>query len=128
MLKRIAFVLVVCTCVSVAFGAVRITDFMMFDESDTADAMAILNYASGQDKTIVQIMVSDFTPNEGYSLKIGGITSLSPVIFTDGHGHGTLHQEFFGDRSTDAVELFVDLSRNGRMDAGELRAIGFNGG
>ena len=127
MLKRIAFVLVVCTCVSVAFGAaVRITAFEIFDPEDKANAnvMAILNYVSGQDKTIVQIIMSDFTANEGYWLSIGSFTSLGPVIFTDEYGHATFHSEIlFGDKSGSDVELYVDDNEYiGTLEPDELRA------
>ena len=53
MFKRVAFVLVVCSCVGIAFGAaVKIRSFETFDpEPCDADGMTILNYAAGQGKT-----------------------------------------------------------------------------
>lgn len=74
------------------------------------DGMAILNFATGADKTIVQIIVSDMTPNLTYSVLLTGCTPedvlLDPLV-TDEDGNGTLHQERAGDISSCDVELFV---------------------
>lgn len=124
MLKRIAFVLVVCAVVGVAYGAaVKIRSFETYSpESLDADAMAILNYASGNDKTIVQIIMSDFTPGATYDLRLtDGVNERLDfdAITTDEHGHATYHNEFSGDVSTFDVELYFSSDST-------LRAFGDN--
>ena len=109
MLKKIVFAMVVCTCVSVAFGAaVKIPYFIPEignGENPEADGMAVLNYVSGQDKTSVQIIISGFTADSTYDIEL-----ISPanalftdktigLLTTDSQGHGTLHYFVLGDNS-----------------------------
>ena len=131
MFKRVAFVLVVCSCVGIAFGAaVKIKSFVTFaPEPLEADGMAILNYAAGQGKTIVQIIVSDFSPETTYDLVLisrDGTqrTTGFDVFTTDGNGHGTYHGSIPFDVSSRDVELYV--SPDATLTEDELRAIGLN--
>ena len=82
MLRRVTFLMAVCMCVGSAFGAAnKIRYFtpspVQVAESVAAlgaeadpDGMAILNYAAGADKTIVQVIVSDMTPNLTYHVRL----------------------------------------------------------
>ncbi len=73
MSKRLAIAVVACACVAVAFGVARKiksftpTSFERILAPD-ADGMAILNYVVGQDKTSIQLILSDFSPNTGYDV------------------------------------------------------------
>lgn len=135
MLRQVAFLVVVCACVGVAYGgANKIRWFTACDaqvfESVAAlgpdadpDGMAILNYASGAGKTIVQIIVSDMTPDRSYSLRLtDGVPEEDVVVLdaftTNEEGHGTFHQEFpdtgaVTDISGYHVELFVGAAGAG---------------
>ncbi|MCH7814417.1 MAG: hypothetical protein IID40_10405, partial [Planctomycetes bacterium] len=120
---------VVCACVGTAYGGAKKIRFFtptqaQIDESLAAlgpdadpDGMAILNYAAGADKTIVQIIVSDMTPLLTYSLRLTDGTNdvvVSDAFTTDEDGHGTFHQEFpAADISTYNVELFVSTTGAG---------------
>ncbi|HUU82782.1 MAG TPA: hypothetical protein VM243_04680 [Phycisphaerae bacterium] len=130
MLKRVTFVLVVCACIGVAYGGANKIRFFTPSAEQVAesvaalgadadpDGMAILNYAAGADKTIVQIIVSDFTPSLAYSLKLlqGGSEIVLPdALMTDENGHANFHREFAGDISTYNVEFFL-----GTTSAGEV--------
>ena len=68
MLKRIAFVLVVCAVVGVAFGAAtKIRWFANIAEPNPdADGMTILSYVQGQDNIVAQVILSDLVPNTQY--------------------------------------------------------------
>ena len=72
MLRRVAFVLVVCSCVGIAFGAA--TKIRWFDNvaepNPEADGMAILNYVQGQDNIMAQIILSDLLPNTPYVITL----------------------------------------------------------
>jgi len=134
MLKRIAFVLVVCAVVGVAYGAaVKIRWFDNIAEpNQDADGMAILNYVSGQDETIIQIILSDFEPNRtGFDAYTAEFVSpnqpLSPTadIETDSHGHGTLHITYAGGWSDSDIYIYVDFDDPVNK---ELRARGYNPG
>ncbi len=97
--RRIACAVFLCTLVGVALGgAVKIRSFDVdysFEGLD-ADGMAILNYPLGQTETIVQIIISDFTPETLYYWRlISPSHCLTPggTIQTDKNGHGTVHVE-----------------------------------
>ena len=131
MFKRVAFVLVVCSCAGIALGAaIKIRSFTTFDpEPLDADGMAILNFAAGQGKTIVQIIVSDFSPETTYDLRFVSRdgtqkTTSIDAFTTDGNGHGTYHGSIPFDISHRDVELYV--SPDVSLDPDELRAIGWN--
>ena len=130
MLRRVTFLMAVCMFVGSAFGAankiryftpspVQVAESVaaLGPEADP-DGMAILNYAAGADKTIVQIIVSDMTPNLTYHVRLTDGAS-DPVEVLDAftvneEGHGTFHQEFLGaDISTYDVELFVGTTASG---------------
>ena len=137
MLKKTAMVLVVCTCVSVAFGAaVKITDFVISEEEPPgSDAMAIMNYVQGQDKTVVQIVISGFSETS-YEVAVHSQTHAFPAsstILTDAHGHGTLHTVFnappgeSGDWSDSDVWIGTNVSAQDQEDR-DWHAVGINGG
>ena len=137
MLKRMALVLVVCLCAGVAYGAAtKIHSFQVFGPEDVenADGMAILNYAAGQDKTIVQIAISGFTPNTMYEVNIESPSqTLVPKnsISTDDQGHGTLHltlAPLVGNDYSDAnIVIGFDLGSE-VPGVEDVRAIGHNPG
>jgi hypothetical protein len=136
----------VLVAVSAAYGAaVKIKTFDVFAPEDTvnADGMAILNYVAGNDKTIVQLIVSDFTPDTVYGVLLtDGLLNLEipDAFMADENGHGNFHEEIPSlDASGFDIELYVDdgvtcnLCVDGDRDgdgfvfeAGELRAIGEN--
>ena len=131
MLKKIVFAMVVCTCVSVAFGAaVKIETFApMNDENEFADAMAILNFKPGGnnnvDKTIVQIIMSDFSAGMTYDIFFANCMNeriAFNAFTTNQHGHASYHAEVPFEVSTCDVELYFDLG--GEFE--DLRALGSN--
>lgn len=134
--NRLVCALAVCTCVAIAYGAAtKIRSFENVAESNPdADGMAILNYASGQDETIVQIILSDFTHDTAYDMVFVSPThSLQPkflgTLITDKHGHGNLHVTISappgenGDWTDAHIEIWINL---GTIDPDELRAVGCN--
>lgn len=142
--NRLVCAVLVCTCVAIAYGAAtKIRSFVPQGfENPEADGMAILNYASGQDETIVQIILSDFTPEIAYDVVFVSPTHLFEpkefgVLITDKHGHGNLHVTISAPLSppappgengdwTDAnIEIWINL---GTIDPDELRAVGCNPG
>lgn len=105
-------------------GAVKIKDFdnLAPATSPDADGMAILNYASGADKTEVQIILSGLTPNTTYQIEITSPShALSANLFLDTNnlGHLTAHVEL--------VELpdFFDPDDNGDWSDADV-SVGFN--
>lgn len=132
-INRLGCALLLCTCAGIAYaGANKISSFMTFDpEPLAADGMAILNYVAGQNKTIVQIIVSDFTPHKTYGVRLtdGVNHNDSLAAFeTDESGHGTFHNVIPGDFSTRDVELYVDVDGDLNFQDDELRAHGDNPG
>ena len=116
--SRLMWVVLLCVMVGVAFGAARkISSFTPVDgfEGIEADGMAILNYSSGGGgKTIVQIIVSDFTPNTVYdvALLLPGELPLcaGDVLVTDDKGHGNAHFEIpFKDATSADIDIYTDL-------------------
>jgi hypothetical protein len=112
MLRRVVFVLVVCSCVGIAFGAAtKIRWFENIAEPNPdADGMAILNYVQGQNNISAQIILSDLLANAQYVVTlrepntwsldestkevvlVGGFFPLSAENQeTDGKGHLTFH-------------------------------------
>lgn len=128
--NRLVCVLFVCSLVSIVYaGAVRIPSFTVFEGETGADpdGMAILNYASGQDKTVVQIIVSDFTPNTSYDVQLvgsdGSTKNFGGVLNTDENGHGNAHIVCVcGDRTDNDILIYFDLG--GEVE--DLRAEGVN--
>ena len=96
-----------------------------------SDGMAILNFASGQNKTILQIIVSDFTPHTTYGVRLtDGVnqSNFFAAFVTDESGHATYHTVTPGDKSARDVELYVDENMDGNFQSTELRAQGYNPG
>lgn len=138
--NRLVCAVLVCTCVAIAYGAAtKIRSFVPQGlENPEADGMAILNYASGQDETIVQIILSGFTHDTAYDVVFVSPTHLLQPKFlgqliTDKHGHGNLHATLpaiphlgeNGDWTDADIEIWINL---GTTDDDELRAVGCNPG
>lgn len=132
-INRLGCALMLCTCAGIAYaGANKIRSFETFHpEPLAADGMAILNYAAGQNKTIIQIIVSDFTPHETYGVRLtdgANHSNFLEAFVTDESGHGTFHSVIPGDKSTRGVELYVDANGDANFQDNELRAQGYNPG
>lgn len=138
MSKRLAFAIAVLACVGIAYGAaVKIRGFDNIAEPNLdADGMAILNYISGQDETMVQIIVSDFTPGLVYDVVLVSPShsfeaSSLGVLEVDSHGHGNLHLTVpaipgeGGDWTDSDVEIWINLGIPPPAES-ELRAVGSN--
>jgi len=149
--RRFVCLALVCALVGVAYGAAhKIRSFSpMGAELETADGMAILNHAglAGLGKTILQVVVSDFTPNTTYAVGVclpyfscfvdefgqsNGAWIIQDAMTTDEHGNGTFHYEFPGDYTGDPgssnVAIYLYLrDADGVVSAppgGFLRALG----
>jgi len=149
--RRWVCLALVCAMVGVAYGAARkIRSFTpMGAELATADGMAILNLADGGvdgQRTILQVVVSGFTPNSTYYVgvclppippyfpgtscladEIGQSTAwiiTDPAMTTDEDGSGTFHYQFPGDHSSANVGIYL-RNPDGTIPAGGyLRALG----
>ena len=98
-----------------------------FSGSFDGDGFAILNYVAGQNKTVIQIILSDFTPNKSYGVRIAGTGfDTLDAIYTDSNGHGNFHSTIPGNFSTSGIELYLDLNNDSNFQPGELRAVGHN--
>lgn len=128
-LNRLGAVLLLVALVGVAWGAVsKIPSFVVeqnFQDCFStatgslnypiADGMAILNYVPGTDRTIVQVILSDFTPGPLVindlivSLEhAGGHDDLGTVrIGAQGNGH--FHGEISGDFRGANVTLWQEV-------------------
>lgn len=78
-----------------------------------ADGMAILNYAQGGDKTIVQVILSDFSgaPLPRFIVRLvsnAGSVELGTIL-VDSQGNGNFHGEVAGDHSGSNVELYQQI-------------------
>jgi len=109
----------------VAWGAVKIPAFVIEESHMTcqgvprlielnadADGMAILNYVGGQDKTVVQVILNDFTGdtilNGRYFVRLSPGDGFDIGTFLVGsQGNGHFHGEVSGDRSGSNVELWA---------------------
>ena len=79
-------------------------------DPDAADGMAILNYVPGTDTTIVQVIVSDFTPGPSVLneliVSLGHDEDLDVGRFTIGaQGNGNFHGEMPGNLTGATVTL-----------------------
>ena len=116
---------------AVAWGAVKIPSFMLEESrlacalpgeeprvipislDPNADGMAILNYVGGaQDKTIVQVIVSDFNGDpfllDRYFVRLNPGDGFNIGTFlVDSQGNGHFHGEVSGDSSGSNVELWA---------------------
>ena len=112
---------------AVAWGAVKIPSFVLeksratcdggsrlIDLNANADGMAILNYVGGaQDKTIVQVIVSDFNGDpfllDRYFVRLNPGDGFNIGTFlVDSQGNGHFHGEVSGDSSGSDVELWAE--------------------
>lgn len=126
MTRRSVSILAVLICASVVYaGANKIRGFTpVGGENPEADGFAILNYAAGENKTIVQIILSDFTPNTTYDIEIADFPGafIQDELVTDDKGKATLNTQFPTDFSGSDLNLVL----NGGEVTEELRAVGFN--
>ena len=128
-LNRLGAILLLVALVGVAWGGVtKIPSFVVqqtFDDcfssgtgslnyDASADGMAILNYAPGTDTTIVQVIVSDFSPgplviNE-LIVSLGHDEGLDVGRFRIGaQGNGHFHGEMSGDLRHKNVTLWQEV-------------------
>ena len=109
----------------VAWGAVKIPSFVIEESHRTcsgvsrlieldanADGMAILNYAAGRDRTVVQVILSDFTGdailNGRYFVRTNPGDGFDMGTFlVDSQGNGHFHGEVSGDHSGSNIELWA---------------------
>jgi hypothetical protein len=111
---RIVSALGVCAFSGVAAGAA--VKIHRFDTSYNllpagADGMAILNYVSGQDETIVQIAVTGFAPLTNYTFVLDSPNHcMTPGggMVTDEHGNATVHLNIPGGIATVECPFFED--------------------
>ncbi len=110
---------------AVAWGAVKIPSFVIEESHMTcqgvsrlieldanADGMAILNYVAGRDRTIVQVILSDFTGdtilNGRYFVRLSPGDGFDIGTFlVDSQGNGHFHGEVSGDHSRSNIELWA---------------------
>ena len=78
-----------------------------------ASGHAILNYAKGQDKTIVQVNCWNLKPETGYTVYLsnGGFYSIGDFT-TRKNGSGNLHVSLEGDVSADLPVAVNDTASN----------------
>ncbi len=125
--NRLVCVLLACGLVGVVWGAVRkIPSFVVeetladcdtgnpiyLDMDPNADGMAILNYASGADKTIVQVIVSDFTGAlsiDRYIVRLSPDVGDLGTFLVDSQGNGHFHGEISGNVSDSNIELWQQV-------------------
>lgn len=121
---------------AVAWGSVKIPSFVIEASRMTcdgtfrditldpnADGMAILTYVRGADKTVVQIIVSDFAgdPNLNglYFLRLnaddGGEGVEMGMFLVGQNGNGNFHGEISGDRSGTGVEVWAEPGVCGKI-------------
>ncbi len=115
---------------AVAWGAVKIPSFVLESSRTTcdggsrdinldpnADGMAILNYVSGPNKTIVQVIVSDFTGDpklNGLYLVMIGDDDIGRFL-VDSQGNGHFHGDVSGDRSGSNVTIWAEPGACGKV-------------
>jgi len=105
--KRIASLLLVGVLAATTYGAVRIPKFTGCGTTPDADAMAILNYAQGNDNTIVQVIMNlplSYVDLEAHIIRSDGATVIVP-FFLDGNGVATLHVTIDGDWTDANIEI-----------------------
>jgi hypothetical protein len=126
-IQRFVAILLVCGLAGTAVGSAR--KVRMFtpqgSELASADGAAVLNYVPGTEVTIVQIMLTGFTPYSTYDLEMrspthGSLYSYS-VLLTDDQGNAQFHSEIPTiDASDSSLFVYVNLG----MEGEELRAVG----
>ena len=140
--RRFVCLALVCALVGVAYGAARkISSFTpTAAELPTADGMVILNFVAnandGNGKTIVQMILTDFTPEMTYVWEVLSPSqppsvpfgACSPTWFgtvdTDTHGQANLHFELPCDMSDSDILVYA---YPGPGNGGLLRACGCQG-
>ena len=111
----------------VAWGAVKIPSFVLEESflscdevtvipitlDPSADGMAILNYVNGPNKTVIQVIVSNFNGDPILSGRY--FVRLNPgdgfdigTFLVDSQGNGHFHGEVSGDSSGSDVELWAE--------------------
>ena len=125
-LNRLCAMLLLVAFVGVAWGAATKIPSFVVEESFTAcpsgdvialnldaaaDGMAILNYVPGGNKTIVQVIVSDFTgaPLQRFIVRLEGVDGDVGTFPVDSQGNGHFHGEVGGDQSGSNVELWQQV-------------------
>ncbi len=76
-----------------------------------ADGMAILNYVAGADKTVVLVIVSDFSgaPISGFIVRLNPDVGDLGFFSLDSQGNGHFRGEIAGDHSGSNVELWQQV-------------------
>lgn len=124
--NRLVCLLVVCSLVGVVYGAARISSFSVFDgrESADADGMAILNYASGNNTTLIQVILSGLTAGRSYDVGLipdgafpadcdtdipCGVGFNDDAFEADQEGHGTFHGRVPGNFSHVNIGVYTSF-------------------
>ena len=122
-LNRLGAMLLLVAFVGVAWGAAtKIPSFVIeadfigcpsgnvvdIEMADAADGMAILNYAAGANKTIVQVIVSDFSGArlQRFIVRLFPDVGDLGTFLVDSQGNVHFHGEISGDHSGSNVKLF----------------------
>lgn len=148
--RKLICAVLVCAMVGVAYGAAtKIKSFTTCSavvaacaEPVDADGMAIINYANVDNKMIIQIVLSGFTPSTTYDVGLippdvdpnsyeqglGGIGIGIDAITTDLHGNANLHANFPGGFTVSNIGIYLPFEipnpDGSRTRAGVLRALG----
>ena len=126
-IRRLGALPLVALLVSVAWaGATKIPSFAIeptwpdcltgnpipLNMDANADGMAILNYAQGANKTIVQVIVSDFTgaPLDVFIVRMNPDVGYDIGTFTvNSRGNGHFHAEISGNVTASNVEIWQQV-------------------
>lgn len=125
-LNRLGAMLLLAAFVGVAWGAAtKIPSFVVVGtyadcfSSDliplnmdvAADGMAILNYVPGTKKTVVQVIVSDFSgaPFNQFIVRLNPDVGDLGTFNVDSQGNGNFHGSVDGDKSGSSVELWQQV-------------------
>ncbi|UCC29161.1 MAG: hypothetical protein JSU86_13275 [Phycisphaerales bacterium] len=137
--NRLVCVLLVGTCVGVAFAAaVKIKAFTPegvngLAENPYCDGMAVLNHHPGNNATEVQVAVTDFLPDTVYGvmLEAGGFCggfSNPEAFMTNANGNGHYHHSVPYDCSQAPVITIYrwdgDVNSIWDVSEDEIRAVG----
>lgn len=132
---RMGTVLVLVALVGVAWAGVTKIPAFVIEESwtdcltnnpvalnmnESADGMAILNYAGGANKTVIQVIVSNFTgaPLDHYIVRLNPDVGYDLGTFVvDSKGNGHFHTEITGDVSASNIELWQQVQPPFSCDA-----------
>ena len=78
-----------------------------------ASGHAVLNYAKGADKTIVQVNCWDLAPSTNYTVYLNdGSWYVVGTFTSDGSGEGHLHVSLSGNRAGDVPVAVNDTTLN----------------